>query len=165
MVLKNSRHLSADREMNRLIEPICLVSYWISFLVEGCLISRIILIFLGFASISPLVIRNLRIFLDVTQKTHYIGFSFIWWHHNTSKASLRSLMWSNIWALFTKYYWYKPLYFIQVVSRRLCWLVIGKSPQHFLDQMASPGRIETFLDHKNYLPHIFRIHADLIIIR
>ena len=87
--LKKGRHLSVDRETNRLSVAILSVSPCVSLMVLGGCISRMALILFGLASIPLCETIKPRNLLEETPKAHLLGFSFIWYLQNVLNVSSR----------------------------------------------------------------------------
>src|SRR5436190_4169119 len=82
--------LSAPLARKRLNDVSRPFSLWISCSVLGAAMFMIAWILSGFASIPLLVIINPRNFPECTPKTHFDGFSFIWYRRRTWKVSFKS---------------------------------------------------------------------------
>lgn len=76
-VQKNGKHLSVDRDMNRLKAMTFSMSPYISCFMLGGFSCMIVCIFSGSASMSLFEIRNPRNFPEDTLKAHLVGLSFI----------------------------------------------------------------------------------------
>ena len=100
-ILKNMRHLSVEREMNRFNATILPVNYWSCFVLWGACIFRIALIFSGLASVPLWETINQRNFLEDSSKVYLEGLSSIPYRLNVSKASIISSMWSFAHLLYT----------------------------------------------------------------
>ena len=88
--LKNDKHLSVALETNLLKAVTRPVRNWTSLILYGGFISRIALIFSGFASIPLYETMNPRNFPDTTPKAHLLGFNFILYHLSVLKVSCKS---------------------------------------------------------------------------
>ena len=88
--LKNGKHLSVVLETNLLRAATRPVRDWTSLILYGGFISRIALIFSGFALIPLCETMNPRNFLDATPKAHLLGFNFIPYCLSVLKVSCRS---------------------------------------------------------------------------
>jgi hypothetical protein len=75
--LKKGSALSANLEMKRLRAASDPVSFWMSLIWAGGLITSIVLIFSGLASMLRYETRNPSNFLVETPKMHFSGFSLV----------------------------------------------------------------------------------------
>ena len=99
--LKNGKHLSVALETNLLRVATHPIRDWTSLILCGGFISRIALIFFGFASIPLCETMNPRNFPDATPKVHLLGFNFILYRLSVSKVSCRSSRCFPLSRLFT----------------------------------------------------------------